>query len=60
MDTADQVSLAFMSQGPVLPPASLVTIVKEPPGSAGRPIHQCPVSCPSLLAGLQLAAWAWQ
>ena len=41
---ADQVSLASTSQWPVLPPASLVTIVKEPPGSAGRPIHQCPVS----------------
>lgn len=34
--------------------------MEEPPGSAERPIHQRPVSRLSLLAGLQLAAWAWQ
>lgn len=41
-------------------PQQEATEMKELPGSAGGPIHQCPVSYPSLLAGPQLAAWAWQ
>lgn len=59
-DTADRVSLILMSQWLVLSrdPQQKVTVMTEMPGSAGRPIRQFPVSCPSLLAGLQLAAWA--